>query len=97
MTSLEISTFMSDQTFLEPLSSFSEDKHDPDQFHVALTTTVKVSTYRLVQATPTGHRVDVCFQEKNMEQFELIKELGFDFKKTLYKPIVPVPDNANIL
>ncbi|KAG0040085.1 hypothetical protein BGZ83_002661, partial [Gryganskiella cystojenkinii] len=77
---------------------FLKRQHNPDNFHVALTTAVKVSTYRLVQPLNNGqHRVDVCFLEADMDQFELIKESGFDFQDTLYKPVIPAPDNANII
>jgi len=72
-------------------------KHDPILFHLALTTAVKADTYRLVQETTTGYRVDVCFQEANMEQFQQVKEQGFTFDGTNFEPVIPAPDDANII
>ena len=72
-------------------------QHDPTHFHVALTTSVNTDTYRLVQTTTTGFRVDVCFQPTSLEQFDHIKTQGFTFEGTHYKPDIPVPDNANII
>ena len=76
---------------------FLRRQHDPALFHVALSKVIAVNTHRTIRVSPQGHRIDVCFREADMNQFNLIKETGFDFQGTIYKPVIPIPDDDSIV
>lgn len=70
---------------------------DPARFHVALSKKIKVDTHRIAQEQTNAYRLDICFPEGSSEQFHLTQQQGLEIDGNTYKPVVPVPENANII